>query len=99
MKSASHRDLVWEHRLLWVLMLGILALWGYYYALGRVDRELRGEIVKILATKFPKHRVVLDRAHLEKGQAILLEGLQISLQPRKVAGCSQGAAVGCIGKD
>ena len=78
-RSASHRELVWEHRLLWLLMLAILGLWGYHYVMGRVDRTLRGEVLKILTAKFPKHRIQLDRAHLEKGQAILLEGLQIAV--------------------
>lgn len=78
-RTHSHSELVWEHRLLWLLLFAILGLWGYHYAMGRVDRQLRGEVLKILALKFPKHRVQLDRAHLEKGQAILLEGLQIAL--------------------
>ncbi len=83
-----HANLVWEHRLLWLLLIAILGLWGYHFAIGRVDRQLRGEILKKLSDRFPKHLVQLDRAHLEEGKAILLEGLEISLPtaegPREV---------------
>lgn len=95
-----HRDLVWEHRVLWVLVLGILGLAGYYYVIGRVDRQLRGEILKRLGEKFPKHLVQLERAHLEKGKAIVLEGLEVSLPtnegPRSVVRAQRVLASGPI---
>lgn len=74
-----HANLVWEHRLLWFLVIAILGLWGYHYVLGRVDRQIRGEVLKKLGERFPKHLIHLERAHLEEGKAIILEGLEIAL--------------------
>ena len=84
----AHRNLVWEHRFLWMLVIAILGLWGYHYVLGRVDRKLREVILVKLAQKYPRHLIQLDHAHLEEGRAILIEGLEIMVPtpegPREV---------------
>ncbi len=77
--NKAQGKLVWEHRLLWVLLLAFLSLWGYHYAMGHVDRQLRATILRKLTERFPDHFVQLDHAHLQEGHAILLEGLQIAL--------------------
>ena len=77
--NKAQGKLVWEHRLLWILLIAFLSLWGYHYAMGHVDRQLRIKILRKLNDRFPDHFVQLDHAHLQEGHAILLEGLQVAL--------------------
>ncbi len=83
------RDRVWEYRFVWFLLLTLVGIGTYHYLHSRVDETLRGKILKLLATQFPKHLVALESAHLEPGRGILLEGLAIALPssngPRIVA--------------
>ena len=72
------RDRVWEHRIVWILLIAILGLWCYFFLIGRVDSKLKGEIVKQLRKEFPGHQVSIDRAQFQAGKSITIEGLRIS---------------------
>jgi hypothetical protein len=72
------RDRVWEHRMVWLLLLTILGLTGYFFVMGQVDDKLTKEILKRLRTEFPGHQVNVDRAHLQHGQSITIEGIRIT---------------------
>ena len=71
------RDRVWEHRIVWILLIAILGLWCYFFLIGRVDSKLKGEIVKQLRKEFPGHQVSIDRAQFQAGKSITIEGLRI----------------------
>lgn len=72
------RDRVWEHRLVWLLLIAILGLWCYFSLMGRVDGKLTQEIVKLLRKEFPTHFVTVERAHFLAGRSITIEGIRIA---------------------
>ena len=72
------QDRIWEHRFVWLLLLLVLGLWGYFYAIGRVDQKLAHEVAKRLRKEFPAHVITVDRAHLQAGQSITIEGIRIA---------------------
>jgi len=72
------RDRVWEHRLLWLLLITILGLWCYFSVIGQVDGKLTQEIIKLLRKEFPTHFVTVDRAHFLSGKSITIEGIRIA---------------------
>ncbi len=72
------RDRVWEHRLVWLLLIAILGLWCYFSLMGRVDGKLTQEIVKLLRKEFPSHFVTVERAHFLAGKSITIEGIRIA---------------------
>lgn len=72
------RDRIWEHRIAWLLLLTILGLTGYFFVIGQVDDKLTLEITKRLRTEFPGHQVNVDRAHLQAGESITIEGIRIT---------------------
>ncbi|MCY2985901.1 MAG: hypothetical protein NTY15_19920 [Planctomycetota bacterium] len=72
------RDRVWEHRLVWLLLIAILGLWCYFSLMGRVDGKLTQEIVKLLRKEFPAHFVSVERAHFLAGKSITIEGIRIA---------------------
>jgi hypothetical protein len=74
----KRRDNVFESRLVWLLLLAIAGLWGYYFLLGRVDHKLTSEIIRRLRREFPHHYVSVDRARLIAGQSITVDGLRIA---------------------
>jgi AsmA-like C-terminal region len=74
------RDRVWEHRLVWLLLIAILGLWCYFSIMGRVDGKLTQEIVKLLRKEFPAHFVTVERAHFLAGKSITIEGIRIAKQ-------------------
>lgn len=73
-----NRDRVWEHRFVWLLLIAILGLWGYFYVIGRVDSKLTQEILKVARREFPGHLIFIDRTHLVAGQSITIEGIRIA---------------------
>ncbi|XZE44310.1 hypothetical protein SH467x_003911 [Pirellulaceae bacterium SH467] len=100
----SHRSCDSERRfrnaLWWVMALLVICFLGYFYAVERFDEKLTGEILKRLQTEFPKHVVQLDRATLQPGKSIRLEGLRI-LRPtshgtREVLRCGRLICIGPI---
>lgn len=102
--QVSHRSCDSERRfrnaLWWVMALLIICFLGYFYAVERVDEKLTGEIIKRLQSEFPKHIVQLDRATLQPGTSIRLEGLRI-LRPtshgaREVIRCGRLICLGPI---
>ena len=72
------RDRVWEHRFVWLLLLVIVGLWAYTFLISRVDNKLTTEILKRIRQEFPTHLVFIDRAHLQAGQSITIEGIRIA---------------------
>lgn len=72
------RDRVWEHRFVWLLLFAIVGLWCFFSLIGRVDNKLTLEILRQLRKEFPAHIVFLDRAHLQAGQSITIEGVRIA---------------------
>jgi hypothetical protein len=87
------RDRRWERRFLWLLLLAILALSGYFHLLGRVDSKLTSEILRLVRQEFPGHIIFIDRAHLVAGQSITIEGIRIAKPtdqgPRDVLRCGR----------
>lgn len=94
------RDRVWEHRFVWLLLLAIAGLWGYTYLIGRVDNKLTLEILKHIRKEFPSHLVYIDRAHLQAGQSITIEGIRIAKPTdqgvRDVVRCGRVVCLGPI---
>lgn len=89
-----------RNALWWVMALLVICFLGYFYAVERFDQKLTGEILKRLQTEFPKHVVQLDRATLQPGKSIRLEGIRI-LRPtshgtREVLRCSRLICIGPI---
>lgn len=72
------RDRVWEYRFVWFLLLSIAGLSGYFYLINGVDRQLTDEIVKKLRKEFPSHIITVDRAHLQAGHSITIDGIRIA---------------------
>jgi hypothetical protein len=84
----------------WLLVAIALCFFGYYYAIGRIDHKLTGEILLRLRKELPGHEVSLDRASLQPGKSILLEGVRIAKQTdqgsRNVFRCSRLICLGPI---
>jgi hypothetical protein len=76
--SAASRDRVWEYRIVWMLLLASVGLFGYFQLIGRVDNRLTQEIVQRLRKELPQHFISVDRARLISGQSITIDGLRIS---------------------
>lgn len=84
----------------WLLVVIALCFFGYYYAIGRIDHKLTGEILLRLREALPGHEVSLDRASLQPGKSILLEGVRIAKHTdqgsRNVLRCSRLICLGPI---
>jgi len=84
----------------WLLVVIALCFFGYYYAIGRIDHKLTGEILLRLRKALPGHEVSLDRASLQPGKSILLEGVRIAKHTdqgsRNVLRCSRLICLGPI---
>nr|MCU0706653.1 4-alpha-glucanotransferase [Pirellula sp.] len=76
--TAASRDRVWEYRIVWMLLLAIVGLFGYFHIIGHVDNRLTNEIVQRLRLELPHHYVSVDRARLISGQSITIDGLRIA---------------------
>ena len=79
-KPTPRQIAVWEHRLVWFLMLAVAAMWGYLFIIGRVDRHIKSGALTLLQERFPDHVISLGRTHLESGKALLIENLRISVR-------------------
>ncbi len=66
------------YRLLWLMLLGVVGLLGYFQLIGRVDTRLTQSIVSRLREEFPQHHISVDRARLIAGQSITIDGLRIA---------------------
>ena len=66
------------YRLLWLILVAVAGLLGYFQILGRVDSKLTQEIAARLRKEFPQHYVTVDRARLISGQSITIDGLRIA---------------------
>ncbi len=72
------QDRIWEHRFVWFLLVMVLGLWGYFYAIGHVDQKIAKVVAKRLREEFPSHLITVERAHLQSGHSITIEGIRIS---------------------
>jgi hypothetical protein len=66
------------YRALWLLLLAVVGLLGYFQFIGRIDNRLTQEIAARLRKQFPQHYVSVDRARLISGQSITIDGLRIA---------------------
>jgi hypothetical protein len=103
--ATGNEKLIAENRkgsgaLRWLLVVIALCFFGYYYAVGRIDQKLTGEILLRLRKELPGHEVSLDRASLQPGKSILLEGVRIAKHTdqgsRNVFRCSRLICLGPI---
>lgn len=86
---------------LWaVFVLLVLVFLGYNYLIGQVDEKLTNEILTRVQKHFPKHVVSLERATLNPGVSIVLEGLTLkkptSSGPRPVLKLQRAECFGPI---
>jgi hypothetical protein len=61
-----------------LLLLISLGLTTYFFLMGRVDDKLTQEILKHFRKEFPSHQVFIDRAQLQSGKSITIEGVRIA---------------------
>ncbi len=98
--SDYRRGSVGSVALRWLLVVMIIGFLGYYYAMQRIDEKLTGEIVSKLRKELPGYVIALDRASLQPGKSILLEGLRISRPTdrgnREVFRCSRIVCLGPV---
>ncbi len=80
-KSVNHRraGLVWEARLLWLLVFILLGYWTHGWISRKIDPELRRQVLQILRDRYPQHLITIDSAHLLESEAIVIDGLRITL--------------------